>query len=162
MITIYDSEAIVKIYRILNKRCDVLDRFINNHAYYFGPYTEEYGSLDVFNNIIDLIERKNQLINLKVIVDKAISTLDDKDRQILCIKMNYTISMNEICGILELKQRTAFRHIERALENLTIALNNSKYVNDLTKILNKEEWIMNIREDVRDRRLAYREGVLTT
>ncbi|MBR1988707.1 MAG: hypothetical protein IKA36_06710 [Clostridia bacterium] len=73
MITNYDSEAIVKIYRMLSKKCDVIDRFINNHAYYFGPYTEEFGASDVCNNIIDLITRKNQLINLKIIVDNAIN-----------------------------------------------------------------------------------------
>ena len=30
MIDIYDSEAIVKIYRLLCKKCDAIDKFISN------------------------------------------------------------------------------------------------------------------------------------
>ena len=70
MIDIYDSEAIIKIYRLLNKNCEAIDRFINNHALYFGTNSYEFGALDVCNNILDLMSRKNQLKNLKLIVDR--------------------------------------------------------------------------------------------
>ena len=156
MIDVYDSEAIIKIYRLLKKKCEAIDRFINNHAMYFVSSSAEFGSEDVCNNIIELMTRKNQLINLKIIVDSAIKTLAEKDKQILFIKMNYNISMNEICGILELKERTAFRRIERAFFNLCEALNRSKYCEKLERILNAEQWINDIREEVRNHRLAYR------
>lgn len=64
--------------------------------------------------------------------------------------------MNDICGILELKQRTAFRRIERAFENLTEALNNSKYYNKLVSIMNGEDWIQDIKHTVKERRLAFK------
>lgn len=156
MIDIYDSETLVKIYRLLRKKCDAIDRFINNHALYFGPCTAEYGSLDVCNNIIELMTRKNQLINLKIIIDSAIKTLSEKDKKILFIKMNYSLQMSEICGVLDLKERTAFRRIEKAFENLTEALNNSKYVNKLCKIIDSEDWIQDVKEDVKDRRMSFR------
>ena len=156
MIDIYDSEAIVKIYRLLKKKCEAIDRFINNHALHFDSNTYEFGSIDVCNNILDLMERKNQLINLKLIVDGAIHTLCEKDKQILFIKMNYSLSMTEICGILELKERTAFRRIEHAFLNLAEALNKSKYYKRLEKILFAEQWIQDVRESVKEHRLAYR------
>ena len=156
MVDIYDSEALVKIYRLLNKKCDAIDKFIKNHALYFGPCTAEYGALDVCNNIIELMTRKNQLINLKIIIDNAINSLNEKDKKILFIKMNYTIQMADLCGILELKERTAFRRIEKAFENLTDALNNSKYSNKLYKIIKNEEWIQDISEEIKERRLAFR------
>ena len=156
MIDVYDSETLIKIYRLLKKKCEAIDKFINNHALYFGPCTAEYGSLDVCNNIIELMTRKNQLINLKIIVDMAIKTLSEKDRQILFIKMNYNLQMCEICGILELKERTAFRRIERAFENLADALNKSKYCAKLTRIMNGEDWILDIKEEIKDRRLAFK------
>ena len=49
----------------------------------------------------------------------------------LFIKMNYDLSMEEICGVLEIKERTAFRRLEHAYLNFAVALNNSKYVFDL-------------------------------
>lgn len=156
MIDIYDSETLVKIYRLLRKKCDAIDKFINNHALYFGPCTADFGSLDVCNNIIELMTRKNQLINLKIIVDNAIKNLNEKDKKILFIKMNYNLQMNEICGVLELKERTAFRRIEKAFENLTDALNNSKYANKLAKIIDSEEWILDIKQDIKDRRMAFK------
>ena len=156
MIDIYDSEAIIKIYRLLNKKCEAIDRFINNHALYFGTNSYEFGALDVCNNILDLMARKNQLINLKLIVDSAIHGLSEKDKQILFIKMNYTLSMDEICGILDLKERTAFRRIEHAFLNLAEALNKSKYCNRLERILFNEQWIRDIKDSVKEHRLAYR------
>jgi len=156
MIDIYDSEALVKIYRLLRKKCEAIDKFIENHALYFGPCTAEYGALDVCNNIIELMTRKNQLINLKIIIDKAINTLNEKDKKILFIKMNYNLQMNEICGILELKERTAFRHVEKAFEHLAEALNESKYIAKLQRIIQKEEWIQDVKEEVKERRLSFR------
>lgn len=156
MIDIYDSEALIKVYRFLKKKCDAIDKFIQNHALYFGPCTAEYGSLDVCNNIIELMTRKNQLINVKIILDNAIKNLDAKDKKVLFIKMNYNISMGEFCGILELKERTAFRRIERAFENLTDELNKSKYHDKLAKIIRGEDWIESIKEEVKERRLAFK------
>ena len=156
MIDVYDSEALIKTYRLLNKKCLAIDKFIKNHAYYFGPCTDEYGSLDVCNNIIELMTRKNQLINLKIIIDKAIAELGDKDKKILLIKIHYNLQMNEICGVLDLKERTAFRRIERAFENLADALNNSKYYSKLLKIIDQEEWIMDFKNEIKERRMAFR------
>lgn len=156
MIDIYDSETIVKVYRLLKKKCEAIDRFVENHAYYFGPSTSEYGATDVYNNIIDLMTRKNELINLKIIVDNEMKKLNEKDKKILFLKMNYNLSLAEICGILKLKERTCFRHIENAYYNLSIALNNSKYLEKLESLMNKEEWIIDIREAVENKHMAYR------
>lgn len=162
MIDIYDSEAIIKVYRLLSKKCEAIDKFINNHALYFGPCTAEYGSLDVCNNIIELMTRKNQLINLKIIVDNTIKSLSVEDKKVLYIKMNYNISMAEVCGILQLKERTAFRRIERAYENLAEAFNCSKYRDKLIKLLQHEEWLDDVREEVKQRRMSYKFKELST
>ena len=82
--------------------------------------------------------------------------LTEKDKQVLFIKMNYNLSMDEICGILDLKERTAFSRIEHAFSNLANALNNSKYCNRLERILFNEQWIRDVKESVKEHRLAYR------
>jgi len=156
MIDIYDSEAIIKFYKLLNSKCEIIDKFINNHALYFGPCTAEYGAEDVCNNIIELMTRKNQLINIKIIVDSALNKLSEQDRKILYLKINYKITMSEFCGILNVKERTAFRQIERAYENFAQELNKSKYRDKLIKFLNQEEWIGIIVKEVKERRQAYK------
>lgn len=156
MFDVYDSEAIVKVYRMLKKKCDAIDNFINNHSMYYGPDTGEFGSLEVLNNIVDLMARKNQLINLKVIVDTAIKHLNENVQKVLFLKMNYNISMSELCGILEMKERTAFRWVERAFSDLTSAINHSPYRDKLKRIMEEESWIDQIRNSVKDRREAYK------
>lgn len=156
MIDIYDSETLVKVYRMLSKKCEAIDNFIKEHALYFGPSTIEYGAEDVCNNMIDLLTRKNQLINLKIIVDNAVKRLSDNDKKILMIKMHYNLSMEEICAILELKERTVFRYIERAFLNLSEMLNKSKYCKKLEQIIDQEDWIFSIKQDIRSRRMAFK------
>ncbi len=155
MIDKFESEALIKVYGKLEKRCNLIDKFIKNHALYFGPCSSEYGAEDVLDNILDLMARKNRLINLKLILDSAIKRLKDVDKQVLFIKMKYKISMEEICGVLELKERTAFRRIEQAFVHLAEELNKSKYCNKLQTIINEEDWILSLCEEVRERRLAY-------
>lgn len=156
MIDIYDSETLVKIYRLLNKKCEAIDNFIKRHAFNFGSCSAEFSTEDVCNNIIELITKKNQLINLKIIVDNAVKELNENDKKLIFMKMNYSLSMEELCSVLELKERTAFRRIERAMLNLANALNHSKYLDKLITIMNEEVWISKLREDVRTRRMAYR------
>ena len=79
-----------------------------------------------------------------------------KDKKVLYIKMNYKISMAELCGVLNLKERTAFRRIERAYENLTEALNKSRYVSKLARLLREEDWLNSVRFEVRERKMAYK------
>lgn len=156
MIDIYDCEALVKIYHLLNKKCEIIDKFINNHAYYCGPYSEEYGAVDVYNDILDLMERKNQLINIKLMVDDAIQKLSIEDKKVLYIKLNYNISINEFCSILNLKERTAFRRIEHAFMALAEQLNHSKYSSKLEFVLRTQEWIKAVCQDVKQRRMAFK------
>ena len=98
MINIYECEALVKIYSTLEKKCNIIDKFINNHAFYCGPYSDEYSAVDVYNDILDLIERKNKLINIKLMIDNVIKNLSENDKKVLFIKLNYNISMNELCA----------------------------------------------------------------
>ena len=70
--------------------------------------------------------------------------------------MNYNLQMCEICGVLELKERTAFRRIEKAFENLTNELNNSKYCKKLCKIIDNEEWILDIKDEIKQRRMSFK------
>ena len=68
--------------------------------------------------------------------------------------------MSEICGVLDLKERTAFRRIEKAFENLTDALNNSKYSQKLARIIDGEDWIQDIKSEIKERRLSFKARVV--
>ena len=160
MIDVYDSEALVKIYRHLNKKCNYIDNYINNYAFNYGANCCEFDSEDICNSIINLMARKNQLINLKIIVDSAVKLLNKKEKKIIMLKMNYNLTMDDLCKVLDLKERTAFRHFKQALANLADALNESKYYNKLIEIMKNEMWIGELKEDIRLRRLSYKQAAV--
>ncbi len=159
MIDIYDCEAIIKCYRYLEMKCEAIDKSINSNALYYGPSLSEFGAEDVLNTIMNLIERKNKLINMKVILDNAVKSLDDLDRQILYIKMHYSLSIGEICGILGTYDRNVFRRCERAFGNLAKILNTSSYAEKLSKMLDTEVWISAVRSNIRERHLSYNTAI---
>lgn len=158
MIDNFDSECLVHIYRYLQKKCDLLDAYIKNHAYSFSLNYSEFGAEDVYTNIINLMARKNQLINLKIILDEAIENLDKKDKQIIYLKINYSLNTDELCGILNISARSVFRRIEHAISNLTQQLNNSKHINKLIRIMETEIWIHDLKEEVKLKRNAFRQA----
>ena len=57
---------------------------------------------------------------------------------------------------LEILKSITRDDFEKAFENLTEAFNNSKYKNKLYKIINNEDWILDIKEEVKERRQAFR------
>ena len=64
--------------------------------------------------------------------------------------------MQELCSLLDVKERTAFRRIEHAFENMAEIINHSKYCAKLENIIDKQEWIKKICGDVKQRRLAFK------
>ena len=112
--------------------------------------------MDICNNIISLMDRKNRLINLKLIIDKAISKLSDNDKKLLYLKINYNLSISNICTILSLTERTAFRRLEHAYNSLTQTINNSPYSSKVSSIITAEDWISNTKQEVKDYRLAFK------
>lgn len=156
-ITKYDCEGIVSFYHSLNNMCLQIDSSILNmgtaYSYNFIDSDAEY----VIENILDSIERKNKYINLKIFFDRGMSKLKTKYRQVLLLKTHYQkMSMQEICGILNLKERTLFRRIEKGYEELSEILNADKDKQRFVQLLNNDIKLKKIITDVSQRRKAYK------
>ena len=148
MLVINDAKVLISAYRLIEKNCDLINEFVYKHAINFGPSPEYCTTYDVTNNIINLMERKNRLINLKLIMDEIVSGLSYDDKVVILAKMRFDLSMKSFCRVLEMPSvRTAFRRVQAALEHFTMHLNNSKYKEKLEYLLDNEEWIMSLRAD---------------
>jgi hypothetical protein len=102
MIDIYDSETIIKCYSLLSRKCDIIDKFINNQALYFGPCTAEYGAEDVYNNIIERGKTRGcdkkklkDYYEAHHIIPKCMGGADSKDNLVLL-----TAKEHFICHLL--------------------------------------------------------------
>lgn len=146
MLIMEDVKTIISAYRFIENNCEMIDEFVYKHAINFGPSPEYCSTFDVTNNIIDLMERKNRLINFKLMIDELVNSLSVEDRKVIIAKMRYNLSMVSMCKVLQLPSlRTAFRMMKSAMENLQQAVNNSKYRQRFECMLNNETWIANLR-----------------
>lgn len=149
---INDSKTLITAYRWIEKHCGLLDEFVYKQAINFGPSPEFCSTYDVTTNIIDLIERKNRLINLKLIIDELIEGLNIQDKKIILARMRYNLNMETFCKLMSIPSlRTGFRQINKALQHFTIHANNSPYKEKLEHILREEYWISNIRKNMNEK-----------
>ena len=150
-----DAKVLIMAYRWIEKNCNLIDEFVYKHSINFGPSPEYCSTYDVTNNIIDLIERKNRLINLKLILDELIDELSVEDKKILLAKMKFNLSMKLICEAFKMPSlRTAFRRIDKAIQSFTIHANNSQYKAKLEYMLDKEYWTANIRKNMEEKNVC--------
>lgn len=148
MLLIDDVKVLISAYRLIEKNCNLINEFVYNHAINFGPSPEYCSTYDVTNNIINLIERKNRLINLKLMLDELVSELNKNDRLIILSKMRFNLSMKSFCQLFQMSSvRTAFRRIQTALEHFTLHANNSPYKEKLEYLLDNEHWIVAMRRE---------------
>lgn len=148
MLIINDAKVLISAYRFIEKNCNLINEFVYKHAINFGPSPEYCTTYDVTNNIIDLIERKNRLINLKLMIDELVAELNNVDKLIILSKMRFNLSMKSFCQLFKMPStRTAFRRIQTALEHFTIHANNSPYKEKLEYLLDNEHWIVAMRRE---------------
>lgn len=149
MLVVNDIKVLISAYRLIERNCDLINEFVYKHAINFGPSPEYCSTYDVTNKIINLIERKNRLVNLKLIIDELVSQLNPNDKAIILAKMRFDLSIKSMSQVLQMpSMRTTFRRIQTALEHLTIHANNSPYKEKLEYLLDNEHWISSMRREV--------------
>lgn len=95
--------------------------------------------------IINLIQRKKLLVNLKVLVDSNIAKLDSLSARILIMRFLDNIKPDICLEILKLARRTYFRKLDRALEEFSLKLKLGGYTAEkIEQLVQKEHWIKEI------------------
>lgn len=99
----------------------------------------------VANKMINLIERKKFLINLKVLVDKALSKIKTSFSRVLMLKYIDGVDSKLASEVMKISTRTYFRQINSGLESFWQALLNMGYsIITLKDLLKDENWILEI------------------
>jgi len=149
MLDLYDAKTLISAYSYIERTCDAINDFIYKHAVNFGPNPETTTTYDVLNNIINLMERKNRLINLKNIIDEVVAGMSQTNKQIIILKMRYMPSIKTIQKVLNISsERTAFRRITEAVNSFLRHLNNSNKLQKVEDIIMSENWIVKIKQSM--------------
>lgn len=147
MLNLEDGKTLISAYKYIERTCEAIDKYILNHAITYGPDPSLYSTYDVLNNIVELMDRKIKLINLKLMIDETIKDMPSVEKQVLILKMRFRTSVKNIQEILKLpSERTTFRRIESALTNFVMRLNANNKVKEIESFIRSEKWIANIKK----------------
>lgn len=141
------SKTILSVYKYLEALSNsiddlVLKKSINSAFYNNGRFNSCY---DCANKIMQLTERKINLINIKVMVDDTLNNMSLSQRQLLALSYIDNVKSEEIAEIMHVSLRTFFRKKNEALNSfaknlLALGFNKSK----LEDMFYNETWLNNL------------------
>ena len=149
------SKTILTVYRYLKRMTFAFDRMIKSKAYNsFYTTSENFAFNNIFdisNSILDLSERKVTLINLKILTERVLKSIDRDLAKILIFKYVDNKKCEEISSMLGCTTRTYFRKINLAHKSFYKALTRLGYDEEkLEQMLKNEKWILNVYKDFCD------------
>ncbi len=143
------AKTILYVYKYLNNVTDGIDNLIMRSAlnsfYSRGERQAENSVMSVADKIIELSARKSRLVNLKVLADKALLSIEKGLAQILIERYMDNDEAELIAQRHDLNIRTYFRRLSQAEINFSQAMARLGF-NDqkLLKYLNNERWIIEV------------------
>lgn len=137
------SKALLFAYGHLETICGAIDKTVLSCG--LGSSSAFFDTEYVANRMINLIERKKFLINLKLIVDKAFSNMKSKYARVLMLKYIDCVDSKLASEVMKTSTRTFFRQINAGLQNFWESLNKIGYgLDEIKKLLKNEQWILEI------------------
>ena len=131
-------------YSYLENTCKTIDGFVNRYATNFGICSVNFNTECLSNKIIDLMQRKKYLINLKVFLDIIVNKCSLRSRKILILMMQFKYSTEKLIEIFDVSERTAYRYVKIAINEFIDLIDTNQNLFDIYKILNDEKWILNL------------------
>lgn len=160
------SKTILSSYNYLEKLCDSIDKLIQDTAvnsyYSYGFKNGENSITKVSNKIINLSNRKIDYINLKVITDKALKDMSEKQSKLLILKFIHKFNIDKVCELLKMSKRTAYRRIEQALiefmemlevygytpEKCEVVYSNDPFIKSILKLVERNNFLIEEKANV--------------
>ena len=143
------ARTLMTIQKYLERICNSIDACIEKKAtasmYVNTKNFFQNDSLSVSNWMIEMGERKVNLINLNVICLNALKSIDKTHAKILALKYFDRMQSADISSLLGISERTYFRKLNAAYESLESWLLKNGYDAEyfVTKLQN-EGWITEV------------------
>ena len=143
------SKTIMTVYKYLKRMTLAFDRLIESKAtnsFYTSSNNYAFNNVfDITNSMLDLIERKVTLINLKVLADKVLKSIKPEYAKLLIFKYIENQKCDQIAKNIKCTQRTYFRKCALAHESFYKTLCVLGYdAQKLKQMLKGEAWIMSV------------------
>ena len=146
------AKTLLTIYPYLIGIADAIDRVIERRAINsFFVSSVDLARNDTFsvaNKIIELSERKVVLINIKVLVDKGLRSIDRTLAKVLIAKYISRKKGKDACALLSIPERSYYRKIKEGEICFEEAIKKQGYDEKrLEDMLKGEEWILDLKRE---------------
>ena len=140
------AKTLLTIYNCLENITSAIDNLVLSQGINSGR--NNLTTMESAQKIINLIQRKKMLINLKVLTEKIVASVDQLSARILILKYFDRVKPEVIYNILNISRRTYFRKLNTALENFGNKLKSEGYSSNVLKErLKNESWIIEMFEN---------------
>ena len=141
------AKTTLSCYRYLEKICDAIDGLVETSAmnsFYVSTNSSQNSIAKVADKIIELSQRKITLINLKVIIENALSNCGELQTNILTEKYIEKNKAQDIAQRYGLSMRTYFRRLDDAESAFASQMTKSGFNPKFIQELKRERWIMRL------------------
>ncbi|MEG1751464.1 MAG: hypothetical protein RR140_00350 [Clostridia bacterium] len=137
------AKALLTCYRYLERVTASLDKIFQTRA--MGSFAWQ-GSIELLTNkLIGLTERKTTLINLKIIIEKALLTMDLQGAKLLVKKFVDCEKIEKIADNIKCSRRNVSRKINSAIQSFGMALRRQNFSQEkVLNLIKSENWIKQI------------------
>lgn len=143
----YWSKSALSIYKYLEKMTDTIDKLIMDISTHSNSQTMQKNQT-TFNQtrkIIEFLDRKRKMINLKVAVEESLDKLNKTDKRILGLVFIDGVKSEMVAQFLGVSLRTFFRKKVEALNRFnTQMIANGFDLNFFKSEYACEKWIMSV------------------
>ena len=126
--------TILKKYKDLDQMIENLNRTIKNKAvnsYYLDAYC---GVQKLASNIIDLMETKQILLNIKWLIDGAVDRLNETDKEVFRLRYIMNKKTPAIAEIMHFSNMQAYRVVQSMPKKILPFLEESPYFKEFCNI----------------------------
>lgn len=151
------SKTLLNCYPCLERIAGAIDGLVLTNGLHSG--CGYYNTLTSANKIIELIDRKKILINLKVLTEKIIEKMSVEYARILVLKFFDRVKSEDIAKIMGLSHRNYFRKLNQAINSFATGLVKFGFTAVvLEKTVEKEEWIKDVYDSILRKELVSRKN----
>ncbi len=141
------SKTLLSVYRYLESITGAIDNLIVKKGVNSMFYTDKRGltTYDCANDIIELTDRKINLINLKVLVEDGLNKLPFEQKRVLMLFYVDGLKTTEVTKLMGCVERTFFRKKDEAIVAFGKNLKCMGFDEiRLSQMFGKEKWLSNL------------------
>lgn len=136
------SKTLLNSYMCFEKIAENIDSLVLTYGLDSINLRDSAAYMFTAEQMIELIDRKKLLINLKVMCDQALANLNPKYARILILRYIDNIKCTDIAKIFGVSIRSYFRWMNEAVNSFAIKLKNMGYTDEsLREMCDNEIWL---------------------